>query len=241
MHLKHPFLALALLSTISSSAPVLAQSDVYGNPGPNTMPVYPPGVQPATTAAYPPAPSPMPMQGQMQAMPMQGQMPSSFGGPAQQGMQQQAPKTVSIGEWFNRYDMVRYRAQMNPAERKKADEMLSKGLSLIVPGEEKQSTQALLLSLVQRYQRAANELKTLPMIKPTQQLHQGYYQYFVTAGKLFSDYVAVQNNLFATDQSGQLLSANLLQRKQGLETLERSCKQLDGQLRQQYNIAPYPY
>lgn len=230
--MKHPFLALALLTTLSCAAPARAQTDVYGNPA--TAPVYPPGVQPPTTAAYPPAmqPSPMPMQGQMQpGMPQQ----------APQAMQGQAPKTVSIGDWFGRYDMVRYRAQMNPAERKRADEMLSKGLSLIVPGEEKQATQALLISLVQRYQRAANELKTLPMIKPTQQLHQGYYQYFITAGKLFSDYVAVQNNLFATDQAGQLLSAGLMQRKQGLETLERSCKQLDGQLRQQFNVAPYPY
>ncbi len=150
--------------------------------------------------------------------------------------------SISLADWFAHYDLIRHQAQMNPLERQRADSLMSRGLSILIPGDEKLATKALLSSLSERYQRASQQLKSLPMIPPTQQLHRGYYQYFSTAGQLFADYVRVQDNLFLTDATtGQPLAAGLLQRKQILESLEHAVKDLDQQTRQQYGIAPYPY
>lgn len=198
-----------------------------------------PGGSPAQPAAYPPgftaAPSPAPW-----SMPPAGSSQMPPANPA--GTAGQILPSISIGEWFARYDQIRHQAQMSPAERQRADSLMSRGLSILIPGDEKQATRLLLGSLCQRYQRAGAELKNLPMTRQTQQLHRGYYQYFTVAGQLFADYVRVQDNLFLTDATtGQPLAAGLLQRKQMLEALEHSVKDLDLQVRQQYGIAPYPY
>lgn len=143
--------------------------------------------------------------------------------------------------WFSRYDAIRRQAQMTPAERSKADAMMSQGLSVIIPGEEKVAAQAFLSRLVQKNSVAANQLKQLPLYPETENLHRGYYKYFTDAARLFQDYITVQNNLFAVDGQGKALAGGLVMRKQALEELDQANKALDARLRQQFGVAAYRY
>ncbi|MCA9801034.1 MAG: hypothetical protein KC777_03560 [Cyanobacteria bacterium HKST-UBA02] len=168
----------------------------------------------------------------------------SFQQPAQpQSQPEQRPATDPklIEEWFGRYDQIRRQAQMNPQEKNRANELLSKGLSIIIPGQEKETTRKLLSSLVSRYQTASEQMKLLPLYHETEQLHRGYYQYFSTAGALFADYLKVQGNILVPDASGNPLASTLMPRKQGLENLEQQVKALDGNLRARFGIPAYKY
>ena len=146
-----------------------------------------------------------------------------------------------IGQWFYRYDQIRRGAQMNPQERVRADNLMSKGLSIVVPGPEKAITGQLLVKLVNRNKVAADQMKLLPLYKETEQLHRGYYQYFASAQSLFSDYLKVQNDILARDQSGRMIAGQLMGRKQELASLDENNKALDAQLRQQFGIPAYRY
>ncbi len=166
-------------------------------------------------------------------------VPGSFAG--RQGAQP-AASTARVGQWFQQYDQIRRRAQMNPRERQQADYFLSKITAVFVPGQEKMQARQLLTSMVNRYRQATQSLKQLPLIPETGELQRGYYRYFVTAGNLFIDYLKVQDNLLAPDQNtGQPIAAGLMQRKQDLEALNQSIQSLDQQLRERYGIAPYQY
>lgn len=150
-----------------------------------------------------------------------------------------------IMDWFQRYDQVRRQAQMSPAEKQRADGLMSKGMSglgAMLAGDEKAATQSLLTKLVNKYQAASEQMKQLPLYPETERLHRGYYQYFSDARRLFSDYLKVQSNLFAMDEeTGKPVASLLMARKQNLEQLDMTNKALDDQLRQQFNIPPYRY
>jgi hypothetical protein len=149
---------------------------------------------------------------------------------------------TSIRQWFATYDDIRRQAQMSPQEKGQADAMMSKGLSMIIPGEEKTQSQALLSSLLGRYEIACARLKRLEYYPETASLHKGYYQYFEDASRLFTDYLKVQGSLFAVDeQTGKPLAGELLERKEALTALEERNKSLDSQLRRQFGIAAYSY
>ncbi len=148
----------------------------------------------------------------------------------------------TIRSWFMQYDQIRRTAQMSPAERQQADQVLSRGLALFMPGQDKTLGQSLLTDLVRRYQIACQQLSTLQLIPATEQLHRGYYQYFCDARRLFSDYLKLQEDLLAVDPAtGQPLASGLIERKQNLELLDQNNKALDQQLRTQYGIPPYRY
>ncbi|HEY9715346.1 MAG TPA: hypothetical protein V6C72_17875, partial [Chroococcales cyanobacterium] len=100
---------------------------------------------------------------------------SNAGGTPEAQVQAGTPE-AKIKDWFSKYDQVRRDAQMNPQERQRADNLMSKGLSIIVPGEEKTITQNLLSSLVARNGKAAEQLKLLPVYPETKALHLGYYK-----------------------------------------------------------------
>ncbi|MBI2810246.1 MAG: hypothetical protein HYX67_05395 [Candidatus Melainabacteria bacterium] len=51
----------------------------------------------------------------------------------------------------------------------------------------------------------------------------------------------VQNDILARDNNGAMIAGGLMNRKQALAALDENNKQLDAQLRQQYNIPPYRY
>ncbi len=146
-----------------------------------------------------------------------------------------------LQDWFARYDQVRRAAQMNPKERARADALLSKGLSIVIPGDEKIATRKLLTSLVARYDQAIDGMKRLPLLPETTALQRGYYQYFLEARALFGDYLKVQDNLFAKDPTGTPIAASLMPRKQRLESIDGGNKVLDGRLRATYGVAAYQY
>jgi hypothetical protein len=177
----------------------------------------------------------------------QGQMNAGQG--YNQGQPNQAPGNqnaratdpAAIKDWFNKYDMVRRQAQMSPAERSKADDLLSHGLQVFVPGEEKILARTLLTNLVGKYDRACNQLKLLPLYPETGNLHREYFKYFTDAKNLFSDYLRVQNNLMVKDQQGNSVMAGLIQRKQNLEGTEEQAKATDSAVRNRFGIAPYHF
>ncbi|HEY9730454.1 MAG TPA: hypothetical protein V6C89_00990 [Drouetiella sp.] len=146
-----------------------------------------------------------------------------------------------VAVWFSKYDAIRRAAQMTPQERQRADNLMSKGLSIVVPGPEKLVTGQLLTKLINKNRIAADQMKGLPLFKETEQLHRGYYQYFTTAQGLFSDYLRVQNDILARDASGAMVATGLVGRKQALTSLDENNKMLDAQLRQEFNIPPYRY
>lgn len=163
---------------------------------------------------------------------LSGQMPSSA---ARNTSSQQ------LRQWFSTYDTVRKQAQMSPTEKDRADNLLSQGLSVFVPGPNKMQAQKLLTGLVDKYQVAINRMKAMPLYPETEKLHRGYYQYFSDAKTLFSDYLRVQDNLMVKDEHGKGIMPQLMARKANLESLEMQIKQLDSQLRGQFGIAPYRY
>lgn len=130
---------------------------------------------------------------------------------------------------------------MNPIEKQQADGLLARGLGLFMPGQDKMAAKQLLGGLVMRYQTATQALQRLAIVPETRQLQEQYYQYFGTAMHLFSDYLVVQDNVFAVDNTGRSVAQQLIQRKLALENLERSCKDLDAQMRQMYGVAPFQY
>ena len=179
-----------------------------------------------------------PYQGQpYQGQPYQGQPYQSA--PARKAVSPQ--QAAKVYRWFLSYDEVRHRAQMNPIEKQQADGLLARGLGLFMPGQDKMAAKQLLGALVVRYQTATQALQGIALVPETRQLQELYYQYFDTSMHLFSDYLVVQDNVFAVDASGQSVAKQLIQRKLALENLERSCKDLDGQVRQMYGVAPYQY
>jgi hypothetical protein len=171
------------------------------------------------------------------AIPAQSQYEASI-----QPVATQASDRGKISQWFIRYDQIRREAQMNPVERQQADTLLSKGMSIVTPGPEKEAARQLLTKLVNRYQKAKGAMRSLPMLPETQKLHRGYYQYFSTAEELFGTYLTVQDNLFAKDPAtGQPLIGQMMARKTKLESLNNFVQELDQQTRNQFNIAPYKY
>lgn len=146
-----------------------------------------------------------------------------------------------LKDWFSRYDQIRRKAQLDPRSKEQANALLSKGLAIIVPGDDRKATQKLLADLVTRYGAAAEELKQLPLYPETEKLHRGYYQYFSDARSLFSDYMAVQNNLLVPDAHGNPIAKSLMPRKQNLELLDQNNKNYDEFLRRQLGIEAYAY
>ncbi len=158
------------------------------------------------------------------------------------GRPAQAPVGMTIGQWFGSYDQIRRAAQMSPAERQRADSLMSRGIGILVPGEEKAATKQILGMMIGRYQRACMQLKQLPQIPPTQKLQASYFNYFNTAAGLFYDYVRVQDNILLPDATtGTPVVAGLLQRKQMLTMLEGECKQLDSATRAQFGVPVYQF
>lgn len=189
----------------------------------------------------------MPMQQSQPMMPGMQSMPQTQ--PVMPGATQQVPMqgrqataVPLLRGWFDHYDKVRRQAQMTPSERNRADNLLSNGLAVFVPGEEKDQAQKLLRGLVAKYQVAVNEMKMMPLYPETEQLHRGYYQYFNDARALFGDYLRVQDNLMVKDErTGKSLMSELMQRKANLEGLEHQIKDLDQNLRGQLGIPAYHY
>jgi hypothetical protein len=151
-----------------------------------------------------------------------------------------------VADWFSKYSEIRHRAQMSPQEKEKSGQLMTQGLMSSVfqgPNAEadKEASQALLKKMVDRYTKAMTEMDALPAPAETKKLHLGYKQYFTDAKSIFSDYLKVQGNLFATDSNGNSILGQMTQRKAALETLDAANKDLDAKLRQKFSIPAYPW
>lgn len=205
---------------------------------------YPPQYQQVQNPNVPGVPINMPIGYGPQGSPQQPQgnfYPPQQGAAQNLAAQPDKARIQAIGQWFQNYDAIRRRAQMNPAEKAKADALMSKAISMFIPGNDKVEAQKLLSNLVARYNQAVEEMKRLPLYPDTERLHRGYYQYFSNARQLFSDYLTVQQNPLSTDSSGNPVAASLMPRKQNLEALDQANKAMDAQLRAQFNIPAYQY
>lgn len=157
-----------------------------------------------------------------------------------------AGKIGKVAEWFQKYDQVRRRAQMSPQEKERSGRLLTQGLAASVfksadSEQDRLASEALLKKMVDRYVKAQADMDALTPPNETKKLHQGYTQYFRDAGSLFSDYLKIQGNLFATDSSGNSILGQLQARKAALEQLDVTNKDLDGKLREKFGIPPYAY
>lgn len=150
-----------------------------------------------------------------------------------------AAANPKVGEWFTKYSDIRHRAQMTPQEKEKSGQLMAMGV--LGSDADKAASQALLKKMVERYTRALSEMDALTPLPETKKLHLGYKQYFGDARSIFSDYLKVQDNLFATDSNGNAIMGQMPQRKSALEALDVANKELDGQLRKKYGIPAYPY
>ncbi|HEY9684039.1 MAG TPA: hypothetical protein V6C86_20825 [Oculatellaceae cyanobacterium] len=154
---------------------------------------------------------------------------------------QQTP-IAKIKSWFAKYDDIRRQAQMNPTERAKADTLLAKGISIVMPGADKVESAQLFQVLESKNSQAADQMKQLALYPETADLHKGYFKYFSDAASLFGDYLRVQNNIMTTDPvTGKPLMGQLLNRKKNLEDLDAANKAMDADLRNQFGIPPYRY
>lgn len=222
-------LALSLVLSATAS-PALAQQGQF-----------PPQYQQVQNPNVPGLPVNMPVGYGPPGGPQQQQ--GNFYPPAAQNQNAQPDRARAqmIGQWFQNYDEIRRKAQMNPTEKAKADALMSKAISMFIPGNDKVEAQKLLQSLVARYNQAVEDMKRLPLYPETEKLHRGYYQYFTNAKQLFGDYLTVQQNPLSTDSNGSPVAGSLMPRKQGLESLDQANKALDAQLRTQFNIPAYHY
>lgn len=175
---------------------------------------------------------------------------AGFAQAADQAAPRSAPakgaKANKVAEWFQKYNEIRHRAQMSPQEKEHSGRLMTAGLAASVfrgpeADADKAASEALLKKMVARYTTAMAEMDALAAPAETKKLHLGYRQYFENARGLFSDYLKIQGNLFATDKDGNSIIGQLQQRKTALETLDAANKDLDAKLRTKYNIAPYPY
>ena len=153
---------------------------------------------------------------------------------------------AKVTQWFAKYNEVRHRAQMTPEEKERSGRLLTQGMVASVfhapeDSGDKEASAALLRKMVDRYSKAIHEMDQLPAPSETKKLHLGYRQYFTNARGMFSDYLKIQGNLFATDAGGNSILGQLQERKSALESLDASNKELDARLRAKYHIAPYPY
>ncbi len=171
----------------------------------------------------------------------QGQQGFPGGAKGMQKSSASPQQAAKVYQWFLKYDEIRRRAQMNPIEKQQADGLLARGLSLFMPGQDKLAGKQLLSGLVIRYQTATQSMQSLQVLPETKKLQEAYYQYFETAMRLFQDYLKVQDNLFAVDNTGQSIAKQLIQRKAELENLEHMCKELDAQTRSAYGVAAYQF
>jgi hypothetical protein len=172
--------------------------------------------------------------------------PASEAQRGQSAPKAKADKGSKVAEWFQKYDQIRRQAQMSPQEKERSGKLLTQGMvgSIFKSAEtegDRQAADALLKKMVALYTKAEAEMDQLAQLPETKKLHQGYKQYFNDAGCLFSDYLKIQGNLFATDSNGNSIIGQLQQRKAALEALDVANKELDARTREKFNIAPYAY
>jgi hypothetical protein len=151
---------------------------------------------------------------------------------------QRAPiAPVTVGQWFNNFDQIMRTNIITMQEKEQCDGLLAQA---IMPNFDKGSARTLLSGLSARYVRASHLLDAMPKMAQTKQLYEGYTWYYVETAKLFQTYLKLIDNpmgLAATDESGQLLAPQLLQKKEQLIKVREALIALDQRVRNDNAIA----
>jgi len=135
-------------------------------------------------------------------------------------------KSITVPEWFARYDQIRRDAEMSIGDKWQSLSLLEK--------KPDQKNAALASRMLKKYATALSQIKELGSPPETQQLQTGYIEYFTTARQLFANYVAAQKEVPFTNQS-------LAPSKKKLEELDKKNKMLDDQLRKKYLIGKHKH
>jgi hypothetical protein len=130
-------------------------------------------------------------------------------------------RTLTVSEWFDKYDQIRRDAEMT---------MGDKWQSLLLQAKKPEPNNAALATrMSKKYSRALSEMKKLGSTPETKALQVGYIEYFVTARQLFEDYLVAQKEVPFTNQS-------LVPTKKKLEVLDKRNKEIDDGLRKRHII-----
>ncbi len=151
---------------------------------------------------------------------------------------QRAPiAPVTVGQWFTNFDQIMRSNIITMQEKEQCDGLLAQA---IMPNFDKGAARNLLSGLSNRYVRASHLLDAMPKTAPTKQLYEGYTWYYAETAKLFQTYLKLIDNpmgLAATDESGQLLAPQLLQKKEQLIQVRQALIALDQKVRNENSIA----
>gem|GEM_PF-6659659 len=157
---------------------------------------------------------------------------------AQSQVAQRAPMApISVGQWFNSFDQIMRANIITMQEKEQCDGLLAQA---IMPNFDKGSARNLLSGLSSRYVRASHLLDAIPKTAQTKQLYEGYAWYYVETAKLFQTYLKLIDNpmgLAATDDSGQLLAPQLLQKKEQLIKVREALVALDQKVRNENGVS----
>lgn len=157
---------------------------------------------------------------------------------APQTVAQRAPMTaMSVGQWFASFDQIMRTNIISMQEKEQCDGLLAQA---IMPNFDKSAARTLLSGLSTRYVRASHLLDAMPRMAQTKQLYEGYTWYYAETAKLFQTYLKLIDNpmgLAATDDSGQLLAPQLLQKKEQLIQVRQALIALDQKTRNENSIA----
>ncbi|MBX9720935.1 MAG: hypothetical protein K2X81_06045 [Candidatus Obscuribacterales bacterium] len=151
---------------------------------------------------------------------------------------QRAPMAaVSVGQWFTNFDQIMRSNIITMQEKEQCDGLL---VQAIMPNFDKASARNLLTGLSNRYMRGAQQLDAMAKMPQTKQLYEGYAWYYAETAKLFQTYLKLIDNpmgLAATDESGQLLAPQLVQKKDQLIQVRQALIALDQKVRNENAIA----
>lgn len=130
-------------------------------------------------------------------------------------------KSLTVSEWFTRYDQIRRDAEMTMGDKWQA-------LSLLEKKPNKKNSE-LATHMLKKYTSALSQIKELGATPETKELQTGYVEYFTKARQLFANYVTAQKVVPFTNQS-------MGPAKKELEELDKRNKKLDDELRKKYII-----
>jgi hypothetical protein len=140
------------------------------------------------------------------------------------------PANQRVAAWFGQFDQIRTRAQMTGPEKMTAIKLWA--TSMVQPSSsDTQEGQQLLMSMVQRYDRAIKELSTLRPIPETRNLQKGYMTFFKQAHTNFQQYVKAFQEKSTKEAIDQMAVG-----RQQLAEIDARNKTLDRKLRKQYGI-----
>lgn len=136
-------------------------------------------------------------------------------------LEQPLERKKKVSDWFKKYDQIRRDAEMSLADRFQA--------MLMSAGEPNRRSVSFATRMLDKYRVALSEIKRLEPTTETRELQEGYTTYFAEATKLLETTLSEQN-------SSPLNSKSFLEVKKNLEDLDSKNKQIDAELRKEYDI-----